>query len=199
MRIIHIGALGTLGKHIARTLKERHEIVTVGRSSGDFQADLTSLKSIRSMYDKAGHFDAVICTAGSGFFGPFTEMKDEAFRQGINSKLMGQVNLVLEGFERINDNGSFTLTTGILSDDPVPMAANLSTVNGAINAFVRSSAIEMPRGIRINAVSPGLVIESLADLGPYFPGHVPVTMERMVSGYLKAVEGRQTGQVIKIY
>ncbi len=199
MKIILIGASGTIGKHVYSELSRRHQITSVGKTSGDIQADISSVDSIKAMYDKAGGFDAVVCTAGSGYFGPFDDMYDEQFRTGINSKLMGQVNLVLEGRNYINDNGSFTLTTGILSDDPVAMASNLSTVNGAVNAFVKAVSYELKRGIRINSVSPGVVEDSKDTYGPYFPGHIPVAMQRAVSGYVKNVEGIITGEIIKLY
>ncbi len=199
MKIIHFGATGTLGKYVCEELGSRHEIVRVGRKSGDLNADLTSIVEIRSIYERVGSFDAVICTAGGGYFGPFDAMRDREFRQGVESKMMGQINLVLEGHQRIKHGGSFTLTTGILSEDPVPMASNLSAINGAVNAFVRAASIELPRGIRINAVSPGLVEDSMESLGSYFPGHMPVKMEKMVSGYVKSVEGKVTGQVIRLY
>ncbi len=199
MKIILIGASGTIGKHVYHELVKRHEIITVGKTSGDLQVDMTSVSSIKAMFEKTGYFDALICTAGAGYFGPFDVMDDEKFRIGINGKLMGQVNFVLEGRNYSNDEGSFTLTTGILSDDPVKMGANLCAVNGALNAFVAVAALELKRGLRINTVSPGVVEDSKDTYGPYFPGHIPVTMQRVVSGYVKSVEGIINGQVIKLY
>ncbi|MNI88393.1 short chain dehydrogenase [compost metagenome] len=79
------------------------------------------------------------------------------------------------------------------------MGAALSLVNGAINSFVIGAAVEMENGVRINAVSPGVVENSRDYYGQYFPGHVPVAMDRVVAGYVKSVEGAITGQVIKIY
>ncbi len=90
---------------------------------------------------------------------------------GIRDKLMGQVNLVLIGRDYANDSGSFTLTGGLLSHDPIRFGACISLVNGALDSFVRAAAIELPRGLRINAVSPGLLEESAAALGDYFRGH----------------------------
>ncbi|MEC7583627.1 MAG: short chain dehydrogenase [Planctomycetota bacterium] len=199
MKIILVGASGTIGRHLAADFAQRHEVVAVGRSSGDVQADIESIDSIRELYAAVGAFDAVVNAAGGGYFGPFDEMGDAEFRQGINGKLMGQVNLVLEGRKHIADGGSFTLTTGILANDPVRMASNLSAVNGALHSFVRAVAMELSRGIRLNAISPGLVEPSAAELGSYFPGHIPVTMERTVAGYCKSLEGGMTGQVIEVH
>jgi NAD(P)-dependent dehydrogenase (short-subunit alcohol dehydrogenase family) len=125
-------------------------------------------------------------------------MTDADFRKGIDSKLLGQINLVLIGQHYIRPKGSFTLTTGILTEEPQPLFANLSAVNGAIEAFVRAAAIELENGIRINVVSPN-VVEDSPSFFPYFPGHIPVSMDRVVNAYVKSVLGAQTGQVIKVH
>jgi len=198
VKIIIVGATGTLGKAVSAELAKRHDIVKASLNKGDVKLDMTSFASIESMFKQVGKFDALICTAGAGHFGPFAEMKEEHFYTGIKSKLMGQINLVLAGRNFINDNGSFTLTSGILSEDPIRGGAGLSFINGAINSFTISAAIELPRGIRINAVSPGLVEDS-AGMSPYFPGHVLVPMHKVVSAYVKSVEGGITGQGIRVY
>ena len=146
---------------------------------------------------QAGSFDALICTAGDAWFGPLKTMTDQDFRKGIDSKLMGQVNLVLIGQHHIKPKGSFTLISGVLTHDPVVSGANPSAVNGAIEAFVRAAAIELDHGVRINAVSPTVVEES-PEYFPYFPGHLPVSMKQVVNGFHKSVLGAGTGQVIKV-
>ena len=198
MKIIIIGASGTIGKKITASLKKDHEVIKVGSKSGDFQADISSPASIEALFKKVGPFDALINAAGEGHFGPLKTMTDADFRKGIDSKLLGQINLVLIGQHYIRPKGSFTLTTGILTDDPVPMGANLSAVNGAVNAFVLAAAIELENGIRINAVSPG-VVEDSPGFFPFFPGHIPVPMDKVVNAYIKSVLGPGTGQVIKVY
>jgi NAD(P)-dependent dehydrogenase (short-subunit alcohol dehydrogenase family) len=117
---------------------------------------------------------------------------------GLKDKLMGQVNLVLIGRDYANDNGSFTLTSGVLSHDPIRLGACASLVNGALDCFARAAAIELPRGLRINVVSPGLLDESVAALGDYFRGHETVPGKRVANAYVKSVEGRLTGQVLHV-
>ncbi len=197
MKIIIIGAGGTLGKHVTEALKKDHEIITAGSKSGDIQLDISKPSSIEHFYNQIKSFDALINIAGDGYFGPLATMKDGDFRIGIDSKLMGQVNLVLIGQHYINHKGSFTLTTGILSHDPVVLGANLSAVNGAVDAFVRAAAIELSNSVRINSVSPG-VVEDSPGYFPFFPGHIPVSMARVTQAYLKAVLGSHTGQIIKV-
>jgi len=198
MKIIIVGATGTIGKHVTAALQKDHEIIQVGSKSGDVQLDITSPDAIKLFFEKIGSFDALISATGDGHFGPLGSMTDADFRKGINSKLMGQVNLVLQGQHHINPKGSFTLTSGILSEDPVVYGAGLSVVNAALDGFVRGAAIELDNGVRINAVSPG-VVEDSPGYFPYFPGHIPVTMDRVTQGYLKSALGAATGQVFKVF
>lgn len=196
MRILVAGASGTVGTAAVTELARRHDIIRAGRSSGDVTVDLMSEDSIRAMFEKIGKVDAVVSCAGHVHFGPVSQMTPEQFRKGLNDKLMGQVNLVLLGMNHVNDNGSFTLTSGILDRDPVRQGANAAAVNGAIGAFVKGAAIEMPRGIRINAVSPGLLEESAQKYDGFFPGHEPVSSARVGLAFAKSVDGALTGQVI---
>jgi NAD(P)-dependent dehydrogenase (short-subunit alcohol dehydrogenase family) len=198
MKVIVVGGTGTLGKAVVQELSPRHEIVTVGRSSGDAQVNITSTESIRKLFEQVGHFDALVSTVGSVHFGAFEEMDESHYAIGIQDKLMGQVNLVLLGREYVNDHGSFTLTSGILSHDPIRYGSSASMVNGAIDGFVTGAAIEMSRGVRLNAVSPGVVQESMEGYGPFFRGHEPVSAARVALAYSKSVEGLLNGQIFRV-
>ena len=198
MRILVVGARGTVGQAVVKALSARHEIVTAGRSGGDVSVDLMNAQSVSAMYAKLGALDAVVACAGRVHFGPVATMTPEQFRKGLDDKLMGQVNLVLLGMAHLADGGSFTLTSGVLDRDPVRQGANAAAVNGAIGAFVKAAAIEMPRGIRINAVSPGLLEESEKKYEGFFPGHEPVSSVRVGLAYVKSVEGALTGQVFTV-
>jgi NAD(P)-dependent dehydrogenase (short-subunit alcohol dehydrogenase family) len=197
MKIIIVGATGTMGKYLAGELEKDHEIIRVGAGSGDIQADITSPQSIENLFRQTGSFDALICTAGPSYVGPWKNMTGKEFRRGIDGKLMGQVNLVIIGQHYINPKGSFTLITGALTQEPVLNFANASAANGAIEAFVRAAAIELENGIRINAVSPA-VIENSPQYFPFFPGDIPITMKQLENGFRKSVFGANTGQVIKV-
>jgi NAD(P)-dependent dehydrogenase (short-subunit alcohol dehydrogenase family) len=198
MKIIIVGATGTIGKVLTENLRQRHEVVAAASKSGDLRVDITSSDSIKEMFSKAGKFDALVSTTGKAAFAPFDKLTEEDFYKGIRSKMMGQINLVMLGKDFISNNGSFTLTSGVLAKDPIKNGTGLSFVNGAVNSFAISAAVELTRGIRVNAVSPGLVADSYASLGQYFPGHEPVPMNRVVTGYLKSIEGFGTGQVIEV-
>ena len=198
MKILVVGASGIIGRAVVAELGARHDIVTAGRSTGDVRIDITDAGSIRAAYAKLGTIDAVVSTAGKVKFAPLADMDDAAYQIGLRDKLMGQVNLVLLGRDHVADGGSFTLTTGVLDSDPIRMGSSASMVNGAVNAFVMAAAIEMPRGQRINVVSPGVITEAMKSYAPFFRGHEPVPAARAALGYAKSVEGAQTGQIYRI-
>lgn len=191
MKIILVGATGTMGKHLIAALEKEHEVIKISTKD----ADITSVGSIEAMYKQIGPFDALISTAGPTFVGPWDKLTDTTFRKGIEGKLMGQINLVLIGQHYINPNGSFTLITGALAHEPQRNFANASAANGAVEGFVRAAAIELKNGIRINAVSP-TVIEDSPQYFPFFPGEMPTTMKALEYGFRKSLFGAGTGQII---
>nr|WP_269210545.1 short chain dehydrogenase [Photorhabdus temperata] len=199
MRVIVIGASGTVGKAITEELEKNHEVIRAGRSGLDIIVDTTSVDSIKNMYEKIGKVDAVVSATGSAHFGSILELTPELNEVGIRSKLKGQINLVLLGMNYINDGGSFTLTTGIMMDDPILQGASAAMANGGVKAFVKSAAIEMPRGIRINSVSPNVLQESLDKYGEFFPGFNAVPASRVALAFRKSVDGAQTGQNYEVY
>ena len=196
MRILVVGAEGTVGRAAVAELGRRHEIVKAGRKSGDVHVDVSDPASVRAMYAALGTVDAVVSTAGHVHFGPLDKMTSDQFKSGLLDKLLGQVNLVLLGHGHVAEGGSFTLTSGVLDRDPIRQGANAAAVNGALGAFAKSAAIEMPRRQRINVVSPGLLQESVQKYDGYFPGHEPVSSARVGLAFAKSVEGAITGQVI---
>ncbi|MBK9486522.1 MAG: short chain dehydrogenase [Chitinophagaceae bacterium] len=198
MKMIIVGASGTMGKYLTAAFQKEHEVITAASVGCEVQVDITSTASIENMYKQVGAFDALISTAGPTYVGPWKKLTDKEFRQGVEGKMMGQINLVLIGQHYINPKGSFTLITGALSHDPQKNFANASAANGAVEGFVRAAAIELENGIRINAVSP-TVIENSPQYFPYFPGDIPVTMQQLEFGFRKSVFGANTGQVIKPY
>jgi NAD(P)-dependent dehydrogenase (short-subunit alcohol dehydrogenase family) len=198
MKIIIVGASGTMGKHLTSAFEKENEVITAASKECDIQVDITSVESIENMFRQVGAFDALISTAGPTYVGPWKKMTDKEFRKGVDGKMMGQINLVLIGQHYINPKGSFSLITGALTNDPQKNFANASAANGAVEAFVRAAAIELENGIRINAVSP-TVIENSPQYFPYFPGDIPVTMQQLEFGFRKSVFGANTGQVIKPY
>lgn len=199
MKIIIVGASGTIGRHLQLALAPQHDLVTASRSNSDVFLDITKPETITQMFESVGPFDALISVAGHGVFGSFPNLKTEDFYEGIKSKLMGQVNLVLIGQRYINAGGSFTLTSGILADEAIRGGASLSMVNSALNGFTMAAATELENGVRLNTVSPGLVEDSVGTIGASFPGHDPVPMQRVVNAYIKSLQSALTGKVLRVY
>ncbi|MCP4264763.1 MAG: short chain dehydrogenase [Candidatus Brocadiaceae bacterium] len=195
VKIIVVGANGAVGKAAFDELSTRHQIIRVGRHSGDINADIENPESIRAMYEQIGNIDAVVCAVGHGHFGPVEEMTTDLFMKGINHKVVPQISLVFEGLNYLNDGGSFTLTSGVLNRDPISGGASAAAANGALDGFVLGASVDMPRGIRINAVSPEILEVSRARLDGLFRGHVHVSSEDVGLAYSKSVEGCLTGKV----
>jgi NAD(P)-dependent dehydrogenase (short-subunit alcohol dehydrogenase family) len=198
MRILVVGGEGTVGKAAISDLKSRHEIISAGRNSGSIKVDVMDEASVEAMFKAAGAIDAVIVTTGHGHFGPVADMTPTQFRKGVDDKLMGQINVALIGLKHLKDGGSITLTSGVTNRDFIRKGANAASMNGALDDFVRGAAIEMPRGLRINVVSPGLLEESAKKYDGFFPGHVPVSSQRVGYAFTKCVEGGINGQVVAV-
>src|SRR5258707_221552 len=162
MKIILIGANGTIGELVQKALAGAgHEIVKVGRKSGDFQVEIENRESVRKLYQAVGSFDAVAIAAGEVAFAPLSELTAEKWQFSLGSKLMGQISLVQEAIPFIKEKGSFTLVSGVLNDEPIFAGVAASTVSGALEGFVRATAIELPKGLRINLVNPTILEESV--------------------------------------
>ena len=199
MKIVIIGASGTIGSAVASELAQRHEIIEVGSRSGAHQADMGDIAQVRALFARIGKVDAVVVTAGKLHFGTLAEFTPEQFQLGLGSKLMGQVNVALVAQQYLNDGGSITLTSGIVAEQPIRNGAAASMTNAAVEGFVRGAAIELARGIRINVVSPTVLEESLDAYGPFFPGFEPASASRVALAYRRSVEGAQTGQVYRVW
>ncbi|MFZ0131113.1 MAG: short chain dehydrogenase [Desulfobacterales bacterium] len=199
MKILIIGGNGTIGTPVSEHFSKRHEVVVAGRSAGDVTVDITDSHSIEAMLATTGKIDAIVCIAGDAKWAAFDSMTEEDFYIGLRSKLMGQVNLVRIGQKYVTAGGSFTLSTGILADHPVDLTTSAAMVNGGIHSFVRAVALELKNGIRINVVASGLVEAAVDKYAAYFPGHNPIPMKKVINGYVKSVEGKGTGEIIRMY
>lgn len=200
MKIVVIGATGTIGKSVSKKLKENnHEVIEVGSKSGDYQLDITSPTEIEQMYKDINDIDAVVSATGGATFKSLSDMSLEENNVAIKSKLLGQINLVLIGQDYLNKNGSFTLTSGIMMDDPILLGSSAAMANGGVSGFVTSAAVELKNGLRINNVSPNVVEEALDKYGEFFKGFTAVPVDKVANAFIKSVEGAQTGQTYKVY
>jgi NAD(P)-dependent dehydrogenase (short-subunit alcohol dehydrogenase family) len=195
MRVIVVGGTGTIGEEVASALRAAgHAVVRAARSSGDVRVDITSKESIEEMYRSVGQFDALVACAGSGAWKPLEQLTDDDFQASLGNKLMGQVNLVRAGLAQVADGGSFTLTSGVLAQEPIPNSAAVSLVNAALEGFTRAAAVEAPRGVRVNVVSPPWVSETLRAMGQDPSAGMPAA--QVARAYVALVEGTQNGAVI---
>jgi NAD(P)-dependent dehydrogenase (short-subunit alcohol dehydrogenase family) len=195
MRILLVGATGTIGRAVAALLRPRHDVVEASRQKARYHVDFADPDSIRSLYEDVGHVDAVVSAAGQAAWKPFSTLTDADFAFSLRNKLMGQVNLARIGTHWVRDGGSFTLTSGILAREPSPGSVAVSLVNAAVEAFGRAAALELQRGLRINVVSPPWVSETLQAMGGDASGGVPAA--DVARSYVESVEGTQTGQIIE--
>jgi len=193
MKVIVIGATGTIGKAVADALAARHEVVRVSRS-GAPAANLEDEASLRRLLEAHAGANAVVSCAGSAAFKPLAALTGPDFEVGLRSKLMGQVNLARLALQHLADRGSVTLTGGALAHEPMPGGAAISMVNAALEGFVVGAALEAPRGIRVNVVSPPWMAETLAKLGMNAPG--AITAAACAKAYVAAVEGELTGKTL---
>ncbi len=199
MRILIIGGYGTIGKKVTDFFKEGHNVLIAGRNQGDYRLDIADFKNIENALKEIGKVDAIVNIAGEAKWGAFDELTEEDYYIGLKSKLMGQVNLVRIGQNYVTKNGSITLTTGILADDPVFMTASAAMVNGGIHSFVKAASLELQHKLRLNVVSSGLVEDAYERYKDYFPGHHVIPMDKMVNGYVRSVLGKGNGEIIRIY
>ncbi len=205
-RILLVGATGLVGRAVHAVLAPRYQVVTAGPEGCDRFLDLDDTDSIVAAVADPGDggWVAVACAAGLGRFAPLhtigpAPMGQSVYGQGLCNKLLGQVNLALAARDHLRDGGSVTLVTGIATQHTIPGASGFTMANAAIEGFARAAAIELPRGIRINVVSPGVLAESPPPVFELFAGFEPVPAARVAQAYLRSIEGGQTGQVFAVW
>jgi NAD(P)-dependent dehydrogenase (short-subunit alcohol dehydrogenase family) len=194
MRILLVGATGMIGRAVATLLRPHHDVVEASRHKARYRIDIADEESIRSLYEDVGHVDAVVSAAGQAAWKPFADLTDADFSFSLRNKLMGQINVVRVGVNWVRDGGSFTLTSGILAHQPAPGSAAVSVVNAGIESFAAAAALELPRKLRINVVSPAWVSETLAAMGRDPADGVPAA--DVARSYVDSIEGSETGTVI---
>jgi len=199
MKILVIGGNGTIGKPVVKHFSETDEVIVAGRNSGDVSLDIADPDSIKKALEQIGKLDAIVCIAGEAKWDDFDNLSEQDYYIGIKSKLMGQVNLVRIGRNYLNEDGSITLSTGILADDPVVKTTSAAMVNGGIHSFVQAVALELNGSPRVNAVSLGMVEDAYEKYKNYFPGHNPVPTTKVIKAYERSVKGKGNGEIIRFY
>lgn len=199
MKMLIIGGNGTIGKVVTAHYAKDNQVLVAARTQGDLIVDISDSGSIKTMFEKAGMLDAIVCIAGEAKWDDFDRLSEDDYYIGLRSKLMGQVNLVRIGKDYLNPNGSITLSTGILADDPVVKTASAAMVNGALHSFVLAVSLELEKSVRVNVVSLGVVEDAYEKYKDYFPGHNPIPMRKVVNAYVRSINGSRSGEIIRIY
>lgn len=194
MKVIIVGASGKIGRGVDRAVSANHEVVRVGLADCDVQCDYTDPESVRNMFATVGAYGALVSAVGNDSrFLPFEELVDDDYRYGFERKFLSQIRLLSLGQPTIQDGGSFTLTSGFLSHYSNRRGIATGPFNAALETFVETTARMWPRGIRINLVSPGPVVE------PGRKGRGSVTTEECAELYVQAIEGTMSGQVLRVW
>jgi NAD(P)-dependent dehydrogenase (short-subunit alcohol dehydrogenase family) len=200
MRIVVVGGAGTIGRRLVPAVRSAgHDVVVVGRTSGDVHVDISDHATVEAMYREVGAVDGVVCIAAHGALDDFQTLTVDGLYANLRAKLFGQVDLVLTGQHHCADGASFTLTSGIFADQAWPHVTGGGVISGALHSFVLSAAIELRRGMRINVVSPTMIGDSVDAFAAHFPGLHPVPMDELVEHYLRCIEGDDTGRIIRAY
>lgn len=194
MKIIVIGSTGTIGAAVVEALRAEHEVIGVHRKS-DPPVDIQDASTVERLFDRIRDVDAVVCAAGGAAWKPLDQLGDEDFTSSLGNKLMGQVNVIRHALRRLRDGGSVTVTSGVLAQSPMPGSAAVSLVNAGLEGFVRAAALEAPRGIRVNVVSPPWVTETLRAMKMDESWGLPAA--EVAKSYVAAVEGAAKGETIE--
>ncbi|MFI6576194.1 short chain dehydrogenase [Nocardiopsis sp. NPDC050513] len=199
MRILHVGASGTIGGAVRTALSDRgHDVVAAHRGSVGWPVDISDPERIHDLLDEVGELDAVVCTAGSTPFGPWQQLDRAAWTSGIESKLLGQIELVRQAVDQTRTGGSFTLISGIIGRERIRSGSVAAAVNGALESWVAAAAAEMGGEHRLNAVSPTVLTESLDRYGDFFPGFPSVAAADVAQAFVRSVEGIDTGRIYRV-
>jgi len=198
MKVIIFGATGTIGQAVSNELEAQVEIIRVGKTRGDYQADIRDSGSIQSVFKKVGPVDAIVVATGDVAFAPLESLEDEHWEVGIQSKFLGQVRVARIGMSYLNEGGSITLTSGVLSDQYIAAGTSASAINRAVEGFVQAASQELKGDRRINVISPGMLAESEAVYGAFFPGHIAVPGSTVAKSYAKSVFGIETGRIYRV-
>lgn len=198
-KVLIIGASGTIGSAIQANLANDTHVISANYSSGDFKVDLGDSNAIAELFKHCGKLDGIICAAARGVvFKSIAEMSVADYLASMQQKLLGQIQVALTGITTLNDHGSITLTTGIFNRDFVKNGSAAALVNNAVEGFVKAAALDMPRGIRINVVSPALLEASAEKYATVCPGFEPVSSEKVARAYRRSFYGIQTGEIFHV-
>ena len=195
-KIVVVGATGRLGRVVVGGLSD-YEVVRAGRSGPDLKIDALDFESVSDVFDSIGTFDGLISCIGGTPFKTFEELTMEDFALGLSKKCFSQLNLAKAAIPYLTENGSITLTSGIIGDEPILAGSCAAAANGALNMCVSTLAAEYAGKLRINIVSPSIIENSVEDYGMLFDGFEPTSKKRIVEAYRRTISAPISGRVLR--
>jgi len=195
-KIIVVGATGRLGRVVVNGLKD-YEVIRAGRSGPDLKIDALDFESVSDVFASVGTFDGLISCIGGTPFKTFEELTMEDFALGMSKKCFSQLNLAKAAIPFLSDNGSITLTSGIIGDEPILAGSCAAAANGALNMSVSTLAAEFAGRLRINVVSPSIIENSVEDYGMLFDGFEPTSEKRIIEAYRRTISAPISGRVLR--
>ncbi len=195
-KIVVVGATGRLGRVVVGGLND-YEVVRAGRSGPDLKIDALDFESVSDVFASVGTFDGLISCIGGTPFKTFEELTMEDFALGLSKKCFSQLNLAKAAIPYLTENGSITLTSGIIGDEPILAGSCAAAANGALNTCVSTLAAEYAGKVRINIVSPSIIENSVEDYGMLFDGFEPTSKKRIVEAYRRTISAPISGRVLR--
>lgn len=195
-KIVVVGATGRLGRVVVGGLND-YEVIRAGRSGPDLKIDALNFESVSDVFASIGTFDGLISCIGGTPFKTFEELTMEDFAMGLSKKCFSQLNLAKAAIPYLTENGSITLTSGIIGDEPILAGSCAAAANGALNMCVSTLAAEYAGKLRINIVSPSIIENSVEDYGMLFDGFEPTSKKRIVEAYRRTISAPISGRVLR--
>jgi NAD(P)-dependent dehydrogenase (short-subunit alcohol dehydrogenase family) len=195
-KIVVVGATGRLGRVVVGGLND-YEVIRAGRSGPDLKIDALNFESVSDVFASIGTFDGLISCIGGTPFKTFEELTMEDFALGLSKKCFSQLNLAKAAIPYLTENGSITLTSGIIGDEPILAGSCAAAANGALNTCVSTLAAEYAGKLRINIVSPSIIENSVEDYGMLFDGFEPTSKKRIVEAYRRTISAPISGKVLR--
>lgn len=192
-KVLVIGSTGLVGSKIVELLKGKAQVIEASKSNKENPVDLSNPNSLKELFAKVGEVDSIICTAGVVNFDSWDNEDDANWDFGIANKMMGQINTIRFGKNYVKDGGSIILSTGVLAQYPMEGSCVVTTVNAAVEAAVKSAAFEL-KNIRVNAVSPGWVKETMEKYGMDSTPGMPAL--EVAQYYVDLIEASNSGEIV---
>ena len=197
-KIIVVGATGKLGRVVVEGLRKDYEVIRAGRSGPDLKIDAFDFESVSDILASVGPFDGLVSCIGGTPFKTFEELTMEDFAAGLSTKCFSQLNLAKAAIPFLSENGSITLTSGIIGDEPIIAGSCAAAANGALNMCVSTLAAEYAGKLRINVVSPSIIENSVDHYGMLFDGFEPTSNESIIHAYRRTISAPITGRVMSL-